>query len=103
MRPGGPGHAEGIVPAGQPPAEGCRRGLRTRWEHGGAHAPVTVSERGAPLGTREGARGQDEAPDHGGTTGGFAREGGSAEPHMGNVGRVRRPGQAVRRAGRTRR
>ncbi|GAA3862605.1 hypothetical protein GCM10023084_15050 [Streptomyces lacrimifluminis] len=39
-------------------------------------------------------RGQNEAPDHGGTTGGFATAGGHGRPRIENVSPVRPTGQA---------
>ncbi|GAA2414746.1 hypothetical protein GCM10010255_61030 [Streptomyces coeruleofuscus] len=55
---------------------------------------VTEGEHSAAPGTRKTGRRQNEAPDHGGTTGGFASVGGSEWPHIENVRPVRAPGQA---------
>ncbi|GGX08500.1 hypothetical protein GCM10010383_43080 [Streptomyces lomondensis] len=55
---------------------------------------VTEGERLTPRGVRKTGGGQNEAPDHGGTTGGFASVGGSEWPHIENVSPVRPPGQA---------
>ncbi|GGS67659.1 hypothetical protein GCM10010270_43620 [Streptomyces violaceus] len=55
---------------------------------------VTECERSAPRGARKNGRRQNEAPDHGGTTGGFASVGGSEWPHIQNVSPVRPTGQA---------
>ncbi|GGI99901.1 hypothetical protein GCM10010121_007680 [Streptomyces brasiliensis] len=55
---------------------------------------MTEGERIDARGAREAGRGQNEAPDHGGTTGGFAFLGGTEWPHIENVSPVRPPGQA---------
>ena len=55
---------------------------------------MTESDRHMPLGGRKTRNGQNEAPDHGGTTGGFASADDSEEPHIENVRPVRAPGQA---------
>ncbi|GGW56122.1 hypothetical protein GCM10010320_41090 [Streptomyces caelestis] len=55
---------------------------------------VTEGEHSAPRRARKNGRRQNEAPGHGGTTGGFASVGGSEWPHIENVRPVRAPGQA---------
>jgi hypothetical protein len=55
---------------------------------------VTQGERIVSPGARKTRSGQNEAPDHGGTTGGFASEGGSEWPRIENVSPVRPLGQA---------
>ena len=55
---------------------------------------VTEGERIAPRSARKGGLGQNEAPDHGGTTGGFATAGGYERPRIENVSPVRPLGQA---------
>jgi hypothetical protein len=55
---------------------------------------VTEGERITPLGARKMESGQNEAPDHGGTTGGFASVGGYERPLIENVRPVRPRGQA---------
>ena len=59
---------------------------------------VTLGELMAPRRVRKPARkgvlGQNEAPDHGGTTGGFATAGRLLMPHIENVRPVRALGQA---------
>ena len=60
----------------------------------GALDAVTEGERITPLGARKMESGQNEAPDHGGTTGGFASDGRLRRPHIENVRPVRLPGQA---------
>ncbi|GAA2676714.1 hypothetical protein GCM10010310_20280 [Streptomyces violaceolatus] len=62
---------------------------------GGARDPtVTEGERLASRRSRKARSGQNEAPDHGGTTGGFASVGGFELPHIQNVRPVRPLGQA---------
>lgn len=55
---------------------------------------VTEGERIVSTGARKVPSGQNEAPDHGGTIGGFASAGGSEWPRIENVSPVRPLGQA---------
>jgi hypothetical protein len=55
---------------------------------------VTEGERIVSRDARKVPSGQNEAPDHGGTTGGFASVGGAEWPHIENVRPVRPLGQA---------
>lgn len=55
---------------------------------------VTEGERMVSPGARKERSGQNEAPDHGGTTGGFASAGDLERPHIQNVRPVRPLGQA---------
>ncbi len=87
------GRTEGIVPAGGVTSVGCRA-RRARGGKGASRGPVTQGDRHMPLSGRKARRGQNEAPDHGGTTGGFVSAGDSGEPHIENVRPVRALGQA---------
>src|SRR5690606_15937386 len=75
-------------------AVGCRPAGAV--EGGGTRGRRAVTERdeGGAGGVRRGRSGQNEAPDHGGTTGGFVSASGPEGPHIENVRPVRPGGQA---------
>src|SRR5690606_18316141 len=75
-------------------AVGCRPAGAV--EGGGTRGRRAVTERdeGGASGVRRGRSGQNEAPDHGGTTGGFVSASGPEGPHIENVRPVRPGGQA---------